>query len=409
MGKLLPKEDLSAHKTITLEITPDELEKKKEEIAKIFQRTRRVPGFRPGKAPLKLVMARYEKEIEAEALDDLAYHKVMDEIEKNVYDYIPPVRLRYTKNDDGSYFVEAEFDVIPMFSFPDLSKVKVEKRVKRITRADVEEELESYRKAFGKFKEVDRPADEGDYVFAHYEEIDPATGKVLRKEENGYVHLEWGKTDQTVYENLKGAKKGDTITIDRKLAIEGGEKLPFKQVFKVVSIKELELPDLNDEFARLQGFESLDEMKNSFEENLRKDEERRSEDRFEWDLIEKIYERIGFELPQTLIDREKERLAKTLRIDAPPNEKDKILDDIAKHKVKEYIILRRFIDQNDIKISDEDVIKHIEDHLEDKSNLEQVVEKYKKEKRFEDIRRSLQFEKAYEMLKNLVKMEVVIE
>ncbi len=409
MGKLLPKEDLSAHKAITLEITPEELEKKKEEIAKIFQRTRKVPGFRPGKAPLKLVMARYEKEIEAEALDDLAYHKVMDEIEKNLYDYIPPVRLRYSKNDDGSYFVEAEFDVIPMFSFPDLSKVNVEKRIKRITRADVEEELESYRKAFGKFKEVDRPADEGDYVFAEYQEIDPTTGKVFREEKSGYIHLEWGKTDQTVYENLKGAKKGDTIAIDRKLAIEGGEKLPFKQVFKVTAVKELELPDLNDEFAKLQGFESLDEMKTSFEENLRKDEERRSEDRFEWDLIEKVYERIGFELPQTLVDREKERLSKSLKIDAPPNEKERILDDIARHKVKEYIILRRFIDQNDIQISDEEVIKHIEDRLEDKSKLEHVVEKYKKENRFEDIRRSLQFEKAYEMLKNLVKMEVIIE
>lgn len=409
MGKILPKEDLSAHKTITLEITPEELEKKKQEVAKIFQKSRKIPGFRPGRAPLKLVMTRYEKEIEQEALDDLAYNKVMEEIKKNLYDYIPPVRLRYTKNDDGSYYVEAEFDVIPMFSFPDLSKVVVEKKVKRITRADVEEELESYRKSFGQFKEVDRPADEGDYVFAVYEEIDPATNKVIRKEENGYIHLEWGKTDQTLYEKLKGAKKGDVITVDRKLAVEGGEKLPFRQVFHVTSIRELELPELNDEFAKLLGFESLEELKNSIEESLRKNAEKDSEDRFEWDLIEKIYDHIGFELPETLVQREKERLAKTLKLDVPPDQKDAILEDIAKHKVKEYIILRRFIDLNDIQVSDDEVIKHIEERLEDKSKLDQVVEKYKKENRFEELRRSLQFDKAYDMLKNLVKMEVLIE
>ena len=409
MGKILPKEDLSAHKTITLEITPEELEKKKQEVAKIFQKSRKIPGFRPGRAPLKLVMTRYEKEIEQEALDDLAYNKVMEEIKKNLYDYIPPVRLRYTKNDDGSYYVEAEFDVIPMFSFPDLSKVVVEKKVKRITRADVEEELESYRKSFGQFKEVDRPADEGDYVFAVYEEIDPATNKVIRKEENGYIRLEWGKTDQTLYEKLKGAKKGDVITVDRKLAVEGGEKLPFRQVFHVTSIRELELPELNDEFAKLLGFESLEELKNSIEESLRKNAEKDSEDRFEWDLIEKIYDHIGFELPETLVQREKERLAKTLKLDVPPDQKDAILEDIAKHKVKEYIILRRFIDLNDIQVSDDEVIKHIEERLEDKSKLDQVVEKYKKENRFEELRRSLQFDKAYDMLKNLVKMEVLIE
>ena len=409
MGKILPKEDLSAHKTITLEITPEELEKKKQEVAKIFQKSRKIPGFRPGRAPLKLVMTRYEKEIEQEALDDLAYNKVMEEIKKNLYDYIPPVRLRYTKNDDGSYYVEAEFDVIPMFSFPDLSKVVVEKKVTRITRADVEEELESYRKSFGQFKEVDRPADEGDYVFAVYEEIDPATNKVIRKEENGYIHLEWGKTDQTLYEKLKGAKKGDVITVDRKLAVEGGEKLPFRQVFHVTSIRELELPELNDEFAKLLGFESLEELKNSIEESLRKNAEKDSEDRFEWDLIEKIYDHIGFELPETLVQREKERLAKTLKLDVPPDQKDAILEDIAKHKVKEYIILRRFIDLNDIQVPDDEVIKHIEERLEDKSKLDQVVEKYKKENRFEELRRSLQFDKAYDMLKNLVKMEVLIE
>ncbi len=409
MGKILPKEDLSAHKTITLEITPEELEKKKQEVAKIFQKSRKIPGFRPGRAPLKLVMTRYEREIEQEALDDLAYNKVMEEIEKNLYDYIPPVRLRYTKNDDGSYYVEAEFDVIPMFSFPDLSKVVVEKKVNRITRADVEEELESYRKSFGQFKEVDRPADEGDYVFAVYEEIDPATNKVIRKEENGYVRLEWGKTDQTLYEKLKGAKKGDVITVDRKLAVEGGEKLPFRQVFHVTSIRELELPELNDEFAKLLGFESLEEMKNSIEESLRKNAEKDSEDRFEWDLIEKIYDHIGFELPETLVQREKERLAKTLKLDVPPDQKESIVEDIAKHKVKEYIILRRFIDLNDIQVSDDEVIKHIEERLEDKSKLDQVVEKYRKENRFEELRRSLQFDKAYDMLKNLVKMEVLIE
>ena len=409
MGKILPKEDLSAHKTITLEITPEELEKKKQEVAKIFQKSRKIPGFRPGRAPLKLVMTRYEREIEQEALDDLAYNKVMEEIKKNLYDYIPPVRLRYTKNDDGSYYVEAEFDVIPMFSFPDLSKVVVEKKVKRITRADVEEELESYRKSFGQFKEVDRPADEGDYVFAVYEEIDPATNKVIRKEENGYIHLEWGKTDQTLYEKLKGAKKGDVITVDRKLAVEGGEKLPFRQVFHVTSIRELELPELNDEFAKLLGFESLEELKNSIEESLRKNAEKDSEDRFEWDLIEKIYDHIGFELPETLVQREKERLAKTLKLDVSPDQKESIVEDIAKHKVKEYIILRRFIDLNDIQVSDDEVIKHIEERLEDKSKLDQVVEKYKKENRFEELRRSLQFDKAYDMLKNLVKMEVLIE
>ncbi len=409
MGKLLPREDLSAHKSLTLEITKEELEKKKEEIAKIFQKTRKIPGFRPGKAPLKLILNRYGKQIEAEAVEELAYNKVMDEIEKNMYDYIRPINLKYTKNDDGSYYVEAEFDVIPQFSFPDLSKVKVEKRIRRITRADVEEELEKMRQRLGKFKELDKPADEGDYILYDYEEIDPETGKVIRKVNNAYLKLVWGNIDATIYEHLKGAKKGDVVVIDRKLSIEGGDKLPVKQVFKIKQIAELELPELNDEFAKQHGFETLEDLRKAIEESLRKEAEERSENEFRVELFNKIHERIGFELPRSLVEREMESIAKAYNLQLTADKQREIAETIAKDRIKEDIILFRFAQQNDIEITDEEVIEYIKKHLKDQSKLDEVVEKYRKENRFETIRRHLKYDKATEMLKNLVKMEVVIE
>ncbi len=410
MGKLLPREDLSAHKSLTIEITKEELEKKKEEIAKIFQKTRKIPGFRPGRAPLKLVMNRYGKQIEAEALEELAYNKVMDEIEKNMYDYIRrTLSLNFTKNDDGSYYVEAEFDVIPQFAFPDLSKIKVEKKIRRITRADVEEELEKMRQRYGKFKELDKPADEGDYILYDYEEIDPKTGKVIRQVNQAYLKLEWGKIDATIYEHLKGAKKGDVIEIDRKLSIEGGEKLPVKQVFKVRQVAELELPELNDEFARLHGFESLEDLRNAIEESLRKEAEDQSENEFRVELFNKIHEMIGFELPKSLVEQEMESIAKAYNLQLTADKQREIAEMIAKDRIKEDIILFRFAQQNDIKITDEEVIEYIKKHLKDESKLDEVVEKYRKENRFENIRRHLKYDRALEMLKNLVKMEVVIE
>ncbi len=410
MGKLLPREDLAAHKSLTLEITGEELEKKKEEIAKIFQKTRKIPGFRPGRAPLKLVMNRYGRQIEAEAVEELAYNKVMDEIDKNMYDYIRrTLKLKYTKNDDGSYYVEAEFDVIPQFSFPDLSRIKVEKRIRRITRADVEEELEKIRMRHGKFKELDKSADEGDYIIYDFEEIDTGSGKVVHRAKEVFVKLEWGKIDATVYEHLKGARKGDVIEIDRKLSIEGGEKLPVKQVFKIRAVATLELPELNDEFAKQYGYESLEDLKKAIEESLRKEAEKQSENNFRAELFNKIHEMIGFELPESLVEQEVESIMKNYNFHMPADEQRTVAEVVAKERIKEDIILFRFAQQNDIKITDEEVIEYIKEHLKDKSKLDEVVEKYRKENRFETIRRHLKYDRAYDMLKNLVKMEVVIE
>ena len=144
MGKKIIKApNLKSKREMTVVVLPEDIEKLKEEVAKEYRKKAKVKGFRPGKAPLSVIYKLYEKEIAEDAREEAIRRKVLKEVENTKEDVVSQIYIKEQKErEDGSIEVKCEFDVMPTFDIPNLSQIKVEKKIKKVLESDIDEEIE---------------------------------------------------------------------------------------------------------------------------------------------------------------------------------------------------------------------------------------------------------------------------
>ena len=409
MKRILTKENLNAKREIEVLVSQERFNSTLERVAKEYQRKAHIKGFRPGKAPLQMVKLQFGKEIEEEAKDRAIREEVWELVRSKGLDPVSKIQITHEQKTNEGLLVRAKFEVIPYFEFPNIRSIKVKKMIKRVSEADVEKELEDIRKQLAEYIPVDREAREGDYIFVNFEERD-RKGKLINSRENVYIPLIWDKRDPTLYEALKGRKKGDTVTIERKLAVEGGEHLPRVYVYKILSVREEILPEIDDELAKLVGYKTLDELKEKIREELTEKLKKESEEDFEMAVINTIYGWIGFELPETMVEEELRILKESFPHLAVMPEAESVLNKAAQDRVKRIIILDRFAEKEDIKVEEEDIKEEIERRAIELNIKPDEYRRYlEKRGSMEGIEIIIKRKKAMDILKSLVNMEVIFE
>ncbi len=158
------------------------------------------------------------------------------------------------------------------------------------------------------------------------------------------------------------------------------------------------------------GYENVEKMREEIREYLIKQNEKASEDELEWNIIDQIYSRVQFELPKTLVEEKITRIAQSFKYDATNEEVRNSFRKLAEDLVKKDIILTNFIEQEGLEITEEELSKNIEE----KAKLYRMdPEKYRKELErrgfVEGIKEEILRNKAMELLKNRIKVEVIIE
>src|ERR1700689_1651812 len=156
----------TCRRELDLEIPADVVTKKMESVAKEFSKLARVPGFRPGKAPVALIRKRFAEDIKGEALQSL----VAETVEKAVVDQkLTPVsqpqveKLDFTEGHPLKF--RAVFEVLPEFELANYKDLDLEMPAMAVTDDDVTKEIESLRERAAAFAPVEgRPAENGDYV-----------------------------------------------------------------------------------------------------------------------------------------------------------------------------------------------------------------------------------------------------
>ncbi|MCD6088089.1 MAG: trigger factor [Candidatus Hydrothermae bacterium] len=411
MKKIITSDSLKSKREINFSIPPEEVEEARKKVIADYRRRTRIPGFRPGKAPVEVIKLRFKDEIE-EDTRELAVRKAIDrELEERGLEPVSTIRITEEKpGEDGSLYVTAEFEVMPDFDFPPLPTIKVEKRIRKVSEADVREELERIRKRAATYEDVDRPSDEGDFIFVEMEERDEK-GKLLRKEQ-GYLVLDYNEMDSKLYEAFFGREKGDKVTITRKASDEKGKEREIKLIYRIKAIKEEKLPELDDNLARLLGFKGLSELKEHVRKELEARSKQDSESEFEWTVIREIYERINFELPEAMVEAEIKNLRETLDpalLERLPDAETE-LRKIAEDHVKRRIIITRFAERENIEVSDEELREEVEKRAREyKMSAEAYWNYLKKKGDLEYLRQVLAGRKAMDLLKERVKMEVIFE
>ena len=410
---IVPGEE-SASSSRELVITKEELSAAEERVIRILSKRVKVPGFRPGNVPPSVVKVRFGELVQQETIENAINEKIRQEM-GSARPIGQVTVTEIARQEDGSLRVKIEFETVPEIRLPELSRITVEKRVITISDVDVLEQLEAIQNALATVAPVeDRGIREGDTVTAEMTEFDPRgevtfTGKVA-------VRYARDELDPYLYDALAEKRAGDECEISVVAENEKGENEERKQHYKVISVKEVILPPLDDEFAKAQGYESLDAMKEDIRKRLEERVDRELENEFEWKVVRAIYDAAPFELPRSLVSRRYESIKDDVKIEAPdgspvPEEvqKEQIMK-LAEDLVKRDLILAKTIEDYSIEATEEEVEKEIAEMAADrKMSPEEFRKKAAKSGDLERIAYIARLKKAMEFLKEAVHTEIVFQ
>jgi len=270
-----------------------------------------IDGFRKGKAPRSLIEARYGEDIFYEdAINEIFsknYSKALDELKLEVIDR-PRVEFSDIKKGEG-FTITVTVEVYPEFEIKDYKGVKIDKIEPADAEEDMNKEIEALRKRNARMIIAERPAAEGDTVLIDY---DGYVGD--ERFEGGAAERYPLKLGSDTFipgfeEQLIGASAGDELDITVNFPDEyhsdelAGKEAVFK--CKVHEIKEEELPEPDDDFAKdVSEFDTLAELKSDISDRLSKSAAAKAENQMKNAAVEKVYNSNDLDVPDAMVEDE---------------------------------------------------------------------------------------------------------
>jgi trigger factor len=292
---------------LAVEVPFDDLKPSLDKAYKAIAAQVRVPGFRPGKVPARIIDQRVGRgAVLQEAVNEALPQLYTDAAREHELQPLGQPDIDVTNLDDGnSLTFTAEVDVRPEITLPDLQGLPVTVDDVEVSDADVEEQLQELRDRFGTLKQVERPAQSGDYV-----SLDLATTVDGTEVEGGgaaglsYV-VGSGDLVDGLDDAITGKSEGETATFTTTLqqGEQAGREAEVSATVK--SVKEKELPELDDEFAQLASeFDTVDELRDDLRTRLARvrtlEQGAQARDR----LLEHLVETVDFPLPESAVQAE---------------------------------------------------------------------------------------------------------
>jgi trigger factor len=373
--------EANCRRELELEIPAENVQKAAEKVARDLARVARVPGFRPGKAPVTLIRRRFADDIQGEVVQSLVpeyLEKALDE-KKLIPVTRPEVDKVEFKEGEPLRF-RAVFEVLPEFELGEYKNLGVQVDAIEIGDAQVAKTLEEMRERAATFVPVEgRVAKDGDFVLIKLAGT-PVGGGDPVQADNILCHLGAEETLDSFNENLRGAQPGDTKKFQSKYPDDYPDpKLAGKTYdysVEVQGIKEKKLPELNDEFAKdtageTGGFTTLAEMRTKILENLEAAKGQRQQSQGREKILELLVKRHDFPVPEALVESQMDtRLERVVRSLAAQGVDPRAVNvdwvslrrrqhDPAVDDVKAELLLDRIATAENIEPTDEDVEKEI--------------------------------------------------
>jgi trigger factor len=257
---------------INVEVPFDELKPDFDRAYKKIAQQVRVPGFRPGKVPARIIDARLGRGVVLEEVVNGAVPAKYSEAVTTSEDLTPIGRpdIEVTEISDGEKLAfSAEVDVRPQIDLPDLASIAVSVDDVEVTDDDVQEQLDNLRARFGTLTGVERPAQEDDFVLIDLSAA--VDGKPVEEAATTGFSYQVGQGGliDGIDEAITGLSAGEEATFTSKLVAGEYADRDAEVTVKVTAVKERQLPDADDEFAQLASeFDTLDELVADLRERL---------------------------------------------------------------------------------------------------------------------------------------------
>nr|WP_326185842.1 trigger factor [uncultured Oscillibacter sp.] len=295
---------------LTIEVGAAEFEAAVEKAYQKMRRKINVPGFRPGKAPRKIIEGMYGAEVFFEEAINIAfpdaYEAAVKERELQVVGY-PSVEMVGEVTREGFTF-KATAPVYPEVTLGAYKGLSAAKDEVKVSAADVDERLKQLSDRNTRLVSVEREAKEGDTAVIDFEGF--LDGKPFDggKGENHSLELGSHSFVPGFEEQVVGMKAGDEKDIDITFPEDYHADLAGKAVVfkvKVHEVKEKQVPELDDEFAKdVSEFDTLKELKADLKKKIAEERQKDADRAFEDALMEQVAEGITADIPDAMVENQ---------------------------------------------------------------------------------------------------------
>jgi len=297
-----------------------ELNKKYRDLAK----NSRIKGFRPGKAPLSIIKSYYGKSVEQEVSSQFIQDTFPDALREA--DLKPLTQADVSEShfeEGGAFSYTALVDVCPPFDLPDYKGLKIYRPAVEVTDEQIQAELDKLAQAHAQLRgiETDRPIGQGDVAIVDFTPF--LDGLLFEKGKTQDFMVEIGKNSlhPDFDRHLLGRRAAESFSFELDYPQDSHTKeLAGKRVrfdLTVKRIKEKEVPELNDEFAQSIGsgqFDTIESLKEEFRERLLEREESEAFEKVRAQILQKLLDKVDFELSPKVIERESDRILQNLKM-----------------------------------------------------------------------------------------------
>jgi trigger factor len=362
---------------LSVEVDESEFEKDIDAAFRRIAKEVRLPGFRPGKAPRRILEAKLGKDVgREEALREALPTYYYQAVKENEVDAIAAPELEITAGkDEGPVAFDAVVEVRPSVAVPGYASLRVEIAKPEATDEEVDAQIERLRQQYGELTVVDRPAIDADHVTITINgSRDGETIGGLQADDYLY-EVGSGSIADELDENLRGAKVGDILSFDAQPEDPDEPPVQFRVIVK--DVKEKVLPEVTDEWANdVSEFESVDELRGDIADRITRVRKIQAQIAVREKTASALVELVDGEVPDALVGAElQQRLQDfALRLNAQGVSPEQYFEatgqsqealvnelrDLAVQGVKADLALRAVVDAESIEATDEDVDEEIE-------------------------------------------------
>ncbi|MCA2208897.1 trigger factor [Nocardia rosealba] len=363
---------------INVEVPFEELKPDFDKAYKALAQQVKIPGFRPGKAPAKLIETRVGRgAVLEQVVNDALPNKYAEAVQAGEVKVIGQPEIEITKIEDGDELAfTAEVDVRPEIALPDYSGIEVTVDSFTIGDEDIEQQLTSLRQRFGTLTGVERAVQDGDFVSIDLsatvdgEDVPEAATTGLSHEVGS------GQLIEGLDEAVIGLKAGESAEFTSTLV--AGEHAGKEAVITVTvqSVKERELPEADDEFAQLASeFDTIDELKEDLKGRVERTKKIEQAGQIRDKVLDTLLETVEVPLPEAVVkaevdavlhdavhgfDHDEAKLAEALEAQGSSREEfDKDTKEAAEKSVKTQLLLDAIAEAEGTQVGQQELTERI--------------------------------------------------
>ena len=413
--KITLKEISSVSQEIALDLDWSDIENDFEKSIKSFSKKIKISGFRPGRVPRKILMDRFQPSIESEFIENSVNQYYLKALKEK---RITPVNMGSVSDIDfkfEEYFrFKVSFEIEPKISLPKLKKnsFKVEETQYILDEEDVKIAVDEVRYRSAEIKTIEDGGKIDDFIVCDLQEIDTSGVPIIgQKLETRYIKIGQPPFDGSVGEKLIGSKPNQKVVVEIPKD-EAGTMATFE--LNIKNIERQILPKLDENFVKSvdPDAKSLENYKERVKEKLEKAYKEKAEESFSQQLFDAVIKKVNPEFPQSMMDSYlKQMVEEVMNRNQGQLEREKVVETykpIAEQNLKWYLVRKAIIDQQEMSVLEDELLKFIQDKKDQNPGQKKEIEKfYKKPSNKDRAKDSIMEKKILAYLKEYAKIKEV--